>query len=70
MELEESINDLEDTLKSKIIKSADDVKLMNSVDSECESNMIEHDLIELSKWSQDWQMLFNVEKCNVMVMGA
>ena len=29
-----------------------------------------HDLNELFKWSEDWLMLFNAEKCKVMHFGA
>ena len=28
------------------------------------------DLKNLAKWAIDWQMLFNVEKCMVMHIGA
>jgi len=64
------VNDIDDNLRSKILKFADDVKLYGSVGSKWESNNIREDLIVLSKWSQEWQMLFNIEKCKVMHMGA
>ena len=31
---------------------------------------IERDLVSLFRWSQDWQMLFNLVKCDVMHFGC
>jgi len=30
---------------------------------------LQEDLVNLAVWSNDWQMLFNVDKCKVMHMG-
>ena len=30
---------------------------------------LQQDLRNLCNWSQDWQMLFNVDKCKIMHIG-
>ena len=32
--------------------------------------MLKDDLKSLCQWSEDWQMLFNVDKCKVLHFGA
>src|SRR6218665_3105677 len=32
-------------------------------------DILREDLRRMFRWSQDWQMLFNLEKCSVMHMG-
>src|SRR6218665_981295 len=34
-----------------------------------EADILREDLRRMFRWSQDWQMLFNLEKCSVMHMG-
>src|SRR6218665_2823335 len=34
-----------------------------------EADILREDLRRIFRWSQDWQMLFNLEKCSVMHMG-
>jgi len=34
-----------------------------------EANKLREDLRRMFSWSQDWQMLFNLEMCSVMHMG-
>ena len=63
------INDLDDGIKSRIYKFADDTKLCRAIKTEEDAEVLRDDLKKLYKWSQDWQMLFNVEKCSVMHMG-
>ena len=62
------INDIEESVLNKIWKFADDTKLVGRVDSEENESLLQEDLNELFRWSQEWLMLFNVEKCNVMHM--
>ena len=52
-----------------MLKFADDTKLVARVRSEEDRERLRQDLIELFKWSKDWQMLFNLEKCAVMHFG-
>jgi len=63
------INDIDDGILSKISKFADDTKLCRAVGDEKEVNILQEDLRRMFRWSQDWQMLFNLEKCSVMHMG-
>src|SRR6218665_1381917 len=60
------INDIDDGILSKISKFADDTKLCIAVgDDDQEADILREEL-RIFRWSQDWQMLFNLEKCSVM----
>ena len=48
---------------------ADDTKLVARVGSEEDRERLRQDLIELFKWSEDWQMLCNLDMCAVMHFG-
>ena len=63
------VNDLDDGVISKLLKFADDVKLIGQVASEWDVDSLRADLQLLAEWSEDWQMLFNVEKCKVLHVG-
>ena len=64
------INDIEDGIISKIWKFADDSKICNKVCSEADAETIRGDLRKLFQWSEDLQMLFNIDKCIVLHMGS
>ena len=53
---------------SKISKFADDTKIARRVFRK-DMNALQEDLKRISKWADDWQMLFYVDKCSVMHMG-
>ena len=61
------VNDLDDGVISKLLKFADNVKLIGQVASERDVDSLRADLQLLAEWSEDWQMLFNVEKCNCLL---
>ena len=42
---------------------------MARVGTEEEREVLRRDLVSLFAWSQDWQMLFNLDKCAVMHFG-
>ena len=63
------INDIDDTVSSKILKFADGRKITASISSVEEQNIIQTDLTMLMEWSEEWQMMFNVNKCKVMHFG-
>ena len=63
------INDIDDNLRSKFCKFADDSKLVNSVSSIEGINIIKNDLGILEQWANKWQMQFNVDKCSVVHVG-
>jgi ribonuclease P/MRP protein subunit RPP40 len=63
------INDLDENIVSKLLKFADDTKLARSI-KKCEDrNRLREDLEKLFKWTEDWQMNFNLDKCKVMHVG-
>ena len=54
------INDLPNKLKSNVKLSADDTSLFTKVKDKNESaNIINDDLLQISKWAYNWKMLFN-----------
>ena len=63
------IDDLDEGLVSRILKFADDTKLISGVGSEEEVDRLREDLRILFKWSEDWQMAFNVDKGSVKHFG-
>ena len=63
------INDEDFGIKSKISKFADDTKLCAKVNNEINAEVLRLDLERIYKWSEDWQMFFNIDKCKVMHMG-
>jgi len=50
------------------LKFADDTKIFREIQSSQDIARLQEDLVNLAAWSNDWQMLFNVEKCKVMHM--
>ena len=63
------INDIDDNIVNKILKFADDTKLLGAVSTKAEVDELRKDLHKLFSWSQEWQMLFNVAKCGVVHFG-
>ena len=63
------INDIDECVNSKLLKFADDTKILSVVTSKNDVNKLQEDLKNLCKWSKDWLMLFNVDKCKVMHIG-
>ena len=51
----------DDGIFSNISKFADDTKLCRAVGDYQEADILREDLRRMFRWSQDWQMLFNVE---------
>ena len=63
------INDINSYVSSKILKFSDDTKIVGVVSTSEGVMQIRQDLVDLYHWSNDWQMLFNTDKCNVMHLG-
>jgi hypothetical protein len=63
------INDIDQGITSKILKFADDTKLLGGVKSEEDLESLRKDLNRLYDWSEKWQMKFNLDKCKVMHIG-
>ena len=63
------INDIDKGIVSKLLKFADDTKLVGTVCTEVELEQLRTDLKLLYSWSIDWQMIFNTDKCKVVHFG-
>ena len=66
------INDIDgaiDVINSVTSKFADDTKWGRTVEDEEDRKIFQDGLNSLMKWSQDWQMEFNVDKCHIMHIG-
>ena len=63
------INDLDFGIRNWILKFADDTKIFTRINNSLDSEWLQSDLLQLIRWSEEWQMLFNVNKCKVMHIG-
>ena len=64
------INDIDADILCRAKKFADDTKLYSEVSSKGDSEKFQMDLDKVFSWSQEWQMLFNIDKCKVMHIGS
>ena len=60
------INDLPDTITSKVHLFADYMALYLTIEGEKNSATLQHDLNKLSVWERQWDMEFNPSKCQVI----
>jgi len=63
------IKDIDDCVVGKILKFEDDTKIYHTVYSDEDVSALQSDLYNLVEWSEQWQMLFNADKCKFMHMG-
>jgi len=63
------INDLDLGVENDILKFADDTKLYGVVTDVIGAISLQKDLNLLTKWTDTWQMKFNIDKCKVMHFG-
>ena len=63
------INDLDENIRNRFWKFADDSKMLEKVKTSEDINIIKKDLEEIINWSDRWQMPFNIQKCKVMHIG-
>jgi len=59
------INDLDYGISSDISKFADDIKIGRVVGSSHDAAALQGDLNKLYKWSEKWQIQFNISKSSV-----
>ena len=57
------INDINENVQSSIRLFADDSIIYRKINSNIDHQILETDLIQLEKWSDKWQMQFNISKC-------
>ena len=60
------IDDIDENIHSTKLKFADDIKVVARVGTEEDREVLRGDLVSLFGWSQDWQMLSNLDKCAAM----
>ena len=60
------VNDIPASVNCKIKLFADDIKIWNTVKTQSDSQSLQSDLELLSKWSDEWLLRFNIDKCHVM----
>jgi ribonuclease P/MRP protein subunit RPP40 len=58
-----------DVVHCTLIKYADDTKGVHKIDDDEDAARLQTSLDNLYKWSCDWQMLFNLDKCHVLHFG-
>ena len=63
------VNDLPEVVSSTVKLFADDTKLYRVIKNEEDKLQLQEDLNNLQKWSEKWQLPFNVEKCKVLHLG-
>ena len=63
------INDIDNNITSRLLKFADDSKVFRKVLSLADVDGLRADLATLCKWSEDWLMLYNYDKCKVIHFG-
>ena len=54
---------------NRLLKFADDTKLMGKVSTQQEIDSLQDDLQKLVEWADTWQLPFNTEICKVMHIG-
>ena len=63
------VNDMIDGVDSYMSMFADDTKILRRIHSKEDQVILQQDLEKVWKWSQTWEMEFNIKKCSVMEMG-
>ena len=66
------INDIDKAVNpvgTSIFKFADDTKVLRVVNNDDDRASLQSDMDSLFAWSQEWQMLFNADKCKVIHFG-
>ncbi len=63
-------NDVDVGLNNRISNFGDDTKIGNSVLTDEDRLSFEEDLHKISAWLDRWEMLFNVDKCQVLQVGT
>uniref|UniRef100_A0A8C5WCE6 Reverse transcriptase domain-containing protein n=1 Tax=Leptobrachium leishanense TaxID=445787 RepID=A0A8C5WCE6_9ANUR len=63
------ISDIAEGINGKVCLFADDTKICNRVDVPGGISQMTNDLGKLKKWSELWQLSFNVDKCKIMHLG-
>ncbi len=60
------INGIDIGVNNFIAKFANDMKIGNSIITDCDGMSLQEDLRKTSEWSERWEMPFNVNKCYIL----
>ena len=60
------INDLPEQVRSRVRLSADDTAMYLCISTLSEINILQEDLRKQEQWEEDWDMNFNLAKCQVL----
>ena len=60
------VNDIPASVSCKIKLFTDDTKIWNTFKAQSDRQSLQSDLELLSKWSDEWLLRFNIDKCHVM----
>ena len=63
------INDIDELINTRVLTFADDTKVYGVVASQEDIDKLQQDLKNLCHCSDEWLMLFNVDKCKIMHVG-
>ena len=63
------INDVNEQISSEVKLFADDCLLFREIANKNDNAILQKDLNTLVKWSDTWQMSFNIVKCSVLTMS-
>ena len=63
------INDMPNAIKNSCMLFADDAKLYRTIQTKEDASSLQEDIDSLVRWSLNWQLPFNVEKCKIMRIG-
>ncbi len=63
------INDLEEEVTGKLLEFADDTKLFRKIKEIGDKQKLQDDIDKSVRWSEKWQMLFNIGKCKCLHTG-
>jgi len=64
------INDLDKNVTNSVLKFADDTKIWGRANDNEDTRKMQNDLLQLSVWSEENSMPFNIDKCKVMHIGS
>jgi hypothetical protein len=60
------INDLPEAIASCLYIYAGDTQMFMKIDSKIDSAALQWDLDERGRWTEKWQLRFNIDKCKVL----
>ena len=64
-----NINGIDDNICSHILKFADDTNIFGPVATDEQISILQQDLVQVFRRSQEWQMLINEANCKCLHIG-